>query len=91
MKEERVENFLTGFKRISEGMKPTLEILSDLMGRENKLQEVIEIFDNDVEYLMAVQFQNMFHPQNKHRTQAIKDGNYVFIDSGIKAKIFLSD
>lgn len=62
MKEERVENFLTGFKRISEGMKPALEILSDLMGRENKLQEVIEIFDNDVEYLMAVQFQNMFHP-----------------------------
>ena len=42
--------------RISLEMGPVLEIFSTLSKREKAMTEVIEVFDNDVEYLMAVQF-----------------------------------
>ena len=56
---------------------------------EKETCDLVEFFDNEFEYLMAVQYQNMFHPQNKQRTEAIKDGSYVFIDSKEKAHEYL--
>lgn len=76
---------------MSESFKPIFDTFSELMKREDKILNILEFFEGNDEYLMAVQYQNLMHPQNKHRTAAIKDGTYVFIDSKETAAKFMVD
>ena len=88
LKPERIEKFKEAMKGNTKVMKPVVEIMGQLFFNK-EMVDLVEIFDSEEEYLMAVQYQNMFHPQNKNRTEAIKEGKYVFIDSKEKAHEYL--
>jgi len=64
-----------------------LTVLSQVEGKA--LSNVLDVFGNDEEILLAVIIQNSMAKQNRERTQAIKDGNYTLIESKEDAVAFL--
>ena len=51
-------------------------MLGDLTGRGQAYEEALELFNGSEEVLFAVMMQNMMHPKNSQRTDAIKSGKY---------------
>ena len=58
-----------------------MKMLSDMEQREVPYSDILEFFDGQEEILFAVMLQVMMHPKNSNRTDAIKAGNYIEIES----------
>lgn len=56
-----------------------IKMLSDLMERE--CASVLDVFNGEQEIIFAILLQNLQHPHNNNRREAIKTGKYVDIDS----------
>lgn len=56
-------------------------MLSDLEGRAESYADVLEFFEGEAEILFAVLLQNLLHPKNSNRTDAIKENKYVEIET----------
>ena len=57
------------------------KMFSDLEGRDEPYTQTVQIFSGEPELLLAVLLQNSLHPKNSKRTDAIKDGKYVEIET----------
>ena len=68
-----------------------MRLLSQLEGREQPYEELLDFFDGNSDYLFAVLLQNEMHPQNKQRVQAVKQDQYKEITSVEKAHHFLAE
>ena len=58
-----------------------MKLLSDMEQREVPYSNILEFFGGEEEVLFAVMLQVMMHPKNSNRTDAIKNGTYVEIES----------
>ena len=58
-----------------------IKLLSDMEQREIPYSNILEFFGGEEEILFAVTMQNWMHPKNNNRTDAIKAGTYVEIES----------
>lgn len=68
-----------------------MKMLSDLEGRENVYESILEMFGGEQEILFAMLLQNMLQPKNSNRVEAIKAGKYVEIDTVEKARALIND
>ena len=68
-----------------------MRLLSQLEGREQPYEELLDFFDGNPDYLFAVLLQNEMHPQNRQRVQAVKQNQYKEISSVEKAHDFLAE
>ena len=66
-------------------------MLSELEGRESVYSDILEFFGGEKEILFAVMLQNTLQPKNSNRTDAIKAGKYVEIESLDQAQAFISN
>ena len=57
-----------------------MKLLSDMEQREVPYSDLLEFFGEE-EILFAVMLQNKMHPKNSHRSDAIKAGTYVEIET----------
>ena len=80
---DQVKNFCTNKKAL-------VKMLSDLEGRDSTYESILELFEGQEEILFAVMLQNLLHPKNSHRTDAIKAGKYIEIDTIEQAQAFIS-
>ena len=58
-----------------------MKLLSDMEQREVPYSDILEFFDGEEEILFTVLLQNMMHPKNSNRSDAIQAGTYVEIES----------
>ena len=61
--------------------KGLLKMLSDLINLDEPVSDILEFFESQEDILFAVVLQNMLHPNNSNRTEAIKNRKYVEITS----------
>ena len=61
--------------------KGLLKMLSDLINLDEPASDILAFFESEEEILLAVVLQNMLHPNNSNRTEAIKNRKYVEITS----------
>jgi hypothetical protein len=90
MDQAKVDQVRESCEKFTKQFATPLQILANLEGRENP-QSVLEVFGDDIELAMAVLTQNLQHPKNSHRADAIKEGKYVIIDSSETASKYLHD
>lgn len=86
---DTIEEFSTNAKKFNK-RKCLLKMLSELEGRDKPYEDILEFFNGEKEILFAVLVQNLLHPKNSQRTDAIKDGKYVEIETVEQAQNFLS-
>ena len=58
-----------------------LKLFSDMEQKEVPYSNILEFFDGQEEILFAVMLQIMMQPKNSNRTDAIKAGTYMEIES----------
>ena len=68
-----------------------MKMLSEMEGRESVYSDILEFFGGDQEILYAVLLQNKLQPKNSNRTDAIKSGKYIEIESLQQAQAFISN
>ena len=68
-----------------------MKMFSEMEGRESVCSDILEFFGGEQEILFAVLIQNTLHPKNSNRTEAIKAGKYVEIESLQQAQAFISN
>ena len=68
-----------------------MKMLSEMEGRESVYTDILEFFGGDQEILYAVMLQNKLQPKNSNRTDAIKSGKYIEIESLQQAQAFISN
>ena len=68
-----------------------MKLLSDMEQREVPYSDILEFFDGNKEILFAVMIQIMMHPKNSNRTEAIRAGTYVEIESIDQSRAFCSN
>ena len=66
-----------------------MRALSSLEGDETQVNSLFTYFNNDEEIALAVIIQNQMHPKNSNRTDAIKNGAYVEIETVEQAQTYL--
>ena len=66
-----------------------VKMLSEMEGREAAYSDILEFFGGEPEILFAVMLQNSLQPKNSNRTDAIKAGKYVEIESLEQARAFI--
>ena len=71
--------------------KAILKMFGELMGRDQPLEDILELFGGEDEVLFAVLLQNMLHPKNSNRTDAIKAGKYQEIMNLAQAREFIDE
>ena len=66
-------------------------MFTDLAEPDRPIKDVLDVFDGQEEALFATLLQNMMHPKNHNRTEAIKAHNYIEIMSNSQAKEFIEE
>ncbi len=64
-------------------------MFSELEGRAALYTSTLELFGGENEVMFATIMQNTLHPKNSKRTDAIKDGKYVEIETVEQANEFI--
>lgn len=70
--------------------KALFKMLSNLEGRAQSYSDALEFFNGQEEILFAVILQNSHHPRNSNRTDAIKAGKYVEIETVAQAQDYVN-
>jgi len=86
-----MEHFTQKIDKQSIYLKSLLSMFSRLLKKDAELKEVMKVFGNEMEIMIAIMTQNSLHPQNSQRTDAIKEGSYNVIDSVEAAREYLSN
>ena len=66
-------------------------MLSDLINLDEPVSDILEFFESQEDILFAVVLQNMLHPNNSNRTEAIKNKKYIEINSLQTAREFIEE
>ena len=86
---QKMGELVNGAKNFNK-RKAILKLFGDLMGT-GPVQDIVELFDGQDEVLFAVILQNMMHPRNSNRTDAIKAGKYVEIMNLEQARAYIDE
>ena len=70
--------------------KALMRTLANLEGQAIPAESLMYYFNNDEEVALAVFVQNIMHPKNSNRVEAVKSGTYVEIENLEHARLYLS-
>ena len=68
-----------------------MSLLSEIEGRESPYSSLLDFFGNNHQIALATLIQNLLHPKNSMRVEAIKAESYVEIDCEATARDFLTE
>ena len=67
------------------------KMLSDLIGLEQPYEDILDFFDGQEEVVFAMLLQNMMHPKNSNRREAIQSKKYIEFMNVDQAHNYIDD
>ena len=86
---DKIQEFTADAREFVQKRPAIMKMLGEMEGREAVYSDILEFFGGEPEILFAVMLQNSIQPKNSNRTDAIKAGKYVEIESLEQAQAFI--